>query len=163
MAKNSIAEPVSFEQFSGDDTENAGTVSSTDDGNIKEAGTEGTGEETGAGTGTETGGYTEPPKRRGRPAGGTNKEKTCKDGIKNLSSLLFVIHVSLASLTKSSSLMLTEDECNRLAESTTNVMRHYNIGMTEKQRDLAAFAFCAGTIYAPRLYALKQEHKDKKK
>ena len=164
MEKSRIAESVSLDEFNGDNSENAVTTGGTDDGNSQTSEQTGTGETASPGTGEETEAgrdFTgEGPKRRGRKPGQKNKEKTDTTSIKSLSSLLFVVHVSLANLVKSPSLMLNQEECDKLAEATANVSKHYNLSLTEKQRDILAFAFCAGSIYAPRIVQARKEIKE---
>lgn len=100
-----------------------------------------------------------PRKRRGRKAGSA---KTSNLDVSGLESLLYAVHMGLASVAKVPELRLEQEEAKTLAEASSNVLRHYDIGATQKAFDWAHLAIAIGTVYGSRIIAIQFRRKAEK-
>jgi predicted nuclease of predicted toxin-antitoxin system len=50
-----------------------------------------------------------------------------------------------------------------MAIATANVTRHYNIGLTDKQKDFIGLAIAVGSIYAPKIMAIRARKIEERK
>lgn len=61
-----------------------------------------------------------------------------------------------AALLRTPELMLDQPEANMLAQNTANVLRHYpSVQMPAQMVDWVALMMAAGTIYGPRMIAIR--------
>jgi hypothetical protein len=66
--------------------------------------------------------------------------------------MLGLVHFSLAMTLKSPELMLSPEECERLAHGVSKVLRHYTIPLaSQKTKDWFMLAIIAWGIYKPRI------------
>jgi hypothetical protein len=66
-------------------------------------------------------------------------------------------HLFLAQRTQAPELMVSENEAQQLANAINDVASHYpGLDIDPVVKSWLGLAFCAGTIYAPRLMAFRQ-------
>lgn len=100
-------------------------------------------------------------KRRGRPRGSRNAKRTSPaQATKDISQLLFSLHLGMASFFKSEVLALTEDEAQNLGAAITRVTDLYDIRiLPEKYMAWVNLGIVGSGIYGPRLFVLSQQKK----
>lgn len=64
-------------------------------------------------------------------------------------------HTLLAIVTRAEELAVDEEEAIKLAEASALVARHYNVEVAAKTTDWINLAIVAGSIYAPRIVAMR--------
>jgi len=68
-----------------------------------------------------------------------------------------MVHMFLAQRTQAPELMVTENEAQRLSLAINEVASHYpGLDIDPVVKSWLGLAFCAGTIYAPRVMAFRQ-------
>jgi len=98
-------------------------------------------------------------RKRGRPAGAGNRAKTAAVDVNGVESILFSIHLALASLTSTPELTLDPAESKALAQAAANVARHYDMpGMSQVMVDWGNLIVVAATCYGSRLMAVRLRH-----
>lgn len=99
------------------------------------------------------------PRRRGRPAGSTNKSRTGKvpADLSGLEGILLSGHNLLAAIADNANLKLEQGEAAALADGIRNVARHYDFisGQSQKVIDWSNLIMVAGAIYGAKLYQTK--------
>lgn len=100
-------------------------------------------------------------KRRYRRRGGRDSKRTSPaQATKDISQLLFSLHLGMASFFKSEVLALTEDEAQNLGAAITRVTDLYDIRiLPEKYMAWVNLGIVGSGIYGPRLYVLSQQKK----
>ena len=100
-------------------------------------------------------------KRRGRPRGSRNAKRTSPaQATKDISQLLFSLHLGMASFFKSEVIALTEEEAQNLGGAITRVTDLYDIRiLPEKYMAWVNLGIVGSGIYGPRLYVLSQQKK----
>lgn len=106
-------------------------------------------------------------KKRGRRAGPAAAGKRgpkadSQAGIESLTRILTVLHIGIASATKTPEMVLEEDEAKSLAGATSDVLRQFDIRPDPKIEALIGLAIVAGGIYGPRVYLIRERHKEEK-
>ena len=98
-------------------------------------------------------------KPRGRPAGARNgegKRATPSKTTQDLTGLLIVLHLGLSKSLKAEELELDEKEAKSLSDSILRLTELYDIPLpSEKVMAWIMLGKTAGTIYGPRLLAMK--------
>jgi hypothetical protein len=111
----------------------------------------------GTGTGTDPDSSTGTGRRR---AYTKRTRKTDSETTKTLATLLYTIHLFGSSMVGAEELALTEDESSKLAEAMTKVSQLYDVPlMSEKTAAWIGLAFAAGSIYGPRVIAVRARHR----
>lgn len=64
------------------------------------------------------------------------------------------LHATLATMTQTPELAITEQEGKDFMKAAQNVMRHYSVQSTQKTLDWLAFAGAASGMYGTRLFAI---------
>jgi hypothetical protein len=68
-----------------------------------------------------------------------------------------MVHMFLAQRIQAPELMVSENEAQRLALAINDVAQHYpGLDIDPVVKSWLGLAFCAGTIYAPRVMAFRQ-------
>lgn len=100
-------------------------------------------------------------KRRGRPRGSRNAKRTSPaQATKDISQLLFSLHLGMASFFKSEVIALTEEEAQNLGAAITRVTDLYDIRiLPEKYMAWINLGIVGSGIYGPRLFVLSQQKK----
>lgn len=79
--------------------------------------------------------------------------------------MLAIVHMGLASATKTPELKLEDEEAEALAKSTAVVLEEFDIRPDPKIEAIIGLVTTAGMIYGPRVYLIaerkKQEKRDK--
>jgi hypothetical protein len=85
--------------------------------------------------------------------------------LSELTEILGFVHLSLAATFKSPELVLKDDECERLANSVSKVLRHYTIPLaSQKTKDWFMLGIVAWGIYKPRISDISvRKHEQRKK
>lgn len=65
------------------------------------------------------------------------------------------LHALLAQRTQTPELELTEEEAKGFMTAVQNVARHYSVQTTQKGLDIAAMFGIVGTMYGPRIMAIR--------
>ena len=104
------------------------------------------------------------PRRRGRKPGSRNKAKATTDtlALDGLKSVLFAIHLSLATVINDSDWAIDESEAERLAKAFENVAAQYNVTMDPRTQAWFNLALAAGSIYGPRVVGKWIKSRDEK-
>ena len=76
--------------------------------------------------------------------------------------MLAIVHVGLASVTKTPELELEEDEAKSLAMASANVMEQFNITPDPKVTAVLGLVTTCGMIYGPRVYSIRERKKEEK-
>jgi hypothetical protein len=95
-------------------------------------------------------------KRRGRKPGSKNRvnRATPTETSKTLTTILFSLHLGMASMFKSEVFAITEDEATRLGGAITRVTELYDIPLlTDKQQAWLNLAIVGCSVYGPRIVA----------
>lgn len=113
-------------------------------------------------------------KKRGRKAGsgtGTgsgsngsqNRRKTdSAASVESLARVLAVLHVGIATATKTPEMVLDDQEASLLANATANVLEQFDIRPDPKIEAIIGLIMAAGSIYGPRLYLINERKKASK-
>lgn len=112
----------------------------------------------GTGDGGAGGSVAGEPRKRGRKPGSTNRTRTKETSlsVSGLETLLLGVHQMGAALLKTSELELDPAEAKSLAQASANVLRHYpSVQMPAQMIDWVALAMALGTVYAPRVIAIR--------
>ncbi len=127
---------------------------------------------TSAGTGTGTDGNTGDgtgKRKRGRPAGtgtgGTKKadKSDLKTSVDSLSKILLVLHAGVAGISKTPELVIDNAESDLLAGATVNLLDQFDITPDPKTQAAIALVVAAGTVYGPRVVAIKMRAASEKR
>jgi hypothetical protein len=75
------------------------------------------------------------------------------------------VHLSLAATFKAPELILQPDECDRLAQSVSKVLRHYTVPLaSQKTKDWFMLGIVTWGIYKPRISDISvRKHEQRKK
>src|SRR5271166_686667 len=89
------------------------------------------------------------------------KRRKTKVNADGLEAILLSVHLTLAGLTKTPELALTEPEAKQLAVCSANVARHYEIpGLSEVAMDWTYLIVAIVLTYQPRMKAIGRRKKD---
>lgn len=95
-----------------------------------------------------------PRSDRGTRRGGRTSRRTQGEDAKDLTAILYSLHVMAAALTKVEELALTEQEAEQLAVAIARVNEVYgNVVLPEKVVVWINLAMAMGTVYGPRFIA----------
>lgn len=105
-------------------------------------------------------------KKRGRKpnsaAGGSKRQTNNQVGIDALTSMLAIVHVGLASVTKTPELELDDKEAASLAGAVANVMTEFDITPDPKIQAVLGLVTVSGMIYGPRIYLIRERRSAEK-
>lgn len=105
-------------------------------------------------------------RKRGRKSGSggpaQSKRGNNSTSVNSLASVLLVLHMGIASATKTPELALDESEANSLAQATANVLNEFDIQPNPKVEAIIALGIVAGSIYGPRAYVINERIKGRK-
>jgi hypothetical protein len=106
-------------------------------------------------------------KRRGggRPKGSKNAtgKQSTKEVSQDLSGLLLSAHAMLAAIVKTPELEIDEAEAKRLGDAVARVNREFGVQiMSPKTAAVVNLIMAAGTVYGPRVIAMKNNSKRRK-
>lgn len=106
-------------------------------------------------------------KKRGRRSGPSAPNKrgpkaNSEAGIESLTRILTVLHIGIASATKTPEMALEEEEAKSLAGATSDVLKQFDIRPDPKVEALIGLAIVAGGIYGPRVYLIRERLKEEK-
>lgn len=76
--------------------------------------------------------------------------------------MLAIIHIGIASATKTPELKLEDEEANALAQSTAVVLEEFDIRPDPKIEAVIGLVTTASMIYGPRIYLIGQRRKKEK-
>lgn len=97
-------------------------------------------------------------KRRGRKAGSGNsgsKKANLSASLDALSTTLMLVHVGLASATKTPELELEEKEADTLAQATARVLEEFDFTPSPKVQAVVGLIVACGSIYGPKAIQIK--------
>lgn len=110
-------------------------------------------------------------KKRGRKSGNATASTRSRSkasnqaSVEGLTRMLAIIHMGIASATKTPELKLEDEEAEALAKSTAVVLEEFDIRPDPKIEAIIGLVTTAGMIYGPRVYLIaerkKQEKRDK--
>ncbi len=103
-------------------------------------------------------GASDPPKRRGRKPGSTNKKASQNFQLETdaISAILLSTHQMLSVYSKIPELEIDVDESEKLAKGIANVARHYDTKVSAKALDWYYLIQVLVLIYGTRLYAIRE-------
>ncbi len=108
-------------------------------------------------------------RKRGRKSGGDNssprRANTRADfaaSVDMLTKALAIVHVGIASATRSPEFLLDDSEAKALAEATSNVLVQFDIRPDPKIEACMTLIMTAGTIYTPKIYFARERRKAEK-
>jgi hypothetical protein len=96
---------------------------------------------------------------------GRKKPEALVIALGELTEILGFVHLSLAATFKAPELVLQPDECDRLAQSVSKVLRHYTVPLaSQKTKDWFMLGIVAWGIYKPRISDISvRKHMERKK
>lgn len=98
--------------------------------------------------------------RKSNSASSGNRTKANNQAsIEGLTRMLAIIHIGLASATKTPELKLEDDEAEALAKSTAVVLEEFDIRPDPKIEAIIGLVTTAGMIYGPRVYLISERKK----
>lgn len=92
-------------------------------------------------------------------SGGNRSKASNQASIDGLTRMLAIIHIGLASATKTPELKLEDDEAEALAKSTAVVLQEFDIRPDPKIEAIVGLVTTAGMIYGPRIYLISERKK----
>lgn len=165
-APNDAGESVIIAEPDAGESDELTSVATIDDYDVSD-GSDGNGEEfvdpasAGTGSNSDTG-----RKRRsdaGTRRGSRTRRTSATETTNSVASMLFTLHLGMATFLKSEYVALSEDESQNLAKAITRVTQLYDIPvMGEKAMAWTNLLMVAGTVYGPRIVAgkvAKKKHK----
>lgn len=108
-------------------------------------------------------------KKRGRKPGGnsaTTRSRSKADhqaSLEGLTRILSIIHIGVATATKTPEMALEEEEAKTLAAATATVLQEFDIRPDPKVEAIVGLITAAGMIYGPRAYLISERKKEEKK
>lgn len=105
-------------------------------------------------------------RKRGRRANsatsGSGRKANNQASIEGLTRMLAIVHIGLASATKTPELRLEDAEAEALAKSTAVVLEEFDIRPDPKIEAIVGLVTTAGMIYGPRVYLIAERKKREK-
>lgn len=106
-------------------------------------------------------------RKRGRKAGSGSTGKASagsdlKGAVESLSATLVMLHLGIASATKSSELVIDKEEADLLSRATVNVLEQYDIRPDPKLQAMFGLIVAAGTVYGPRAFLIQKRRADER-
>lgn len=104
-------------------------------------------------------------KKRGRKSGNSTSSPRSRSKANNqasidgLTRMLAIIHIGLASATRTPELRLEDEEAEALAKSTAVVLEEFDIRPDPKIEAIIGLVTTAGMIYGPRVYLITERKK----
>ena len=106
-------------------------------------------------------------KKRGRKAGSgsgssgnQNSRKTNNQAsVESLTRVLAILHIGIATATKTPEMALEDKEAELLATATANVLNEFDIRPDPKIEAIIGLIMAAGSIYGPRVYLIAERKK----
>ena len=103
-------------------------------------------------------------KKRGRKANNftasrSRSKASNQASIEGLTRMLAIVHIGLASATKTPELKLEDEEAEALAKSTAVVLEEFDIRPDPKIEAIIGLVTTAGMIYGPRVYLITERKK----
>ena len=100
-------------------------------------------------------------RKRGRKAGNSTAPRSRSKAsnqasIEGLTRMLAIVHIGLASATKTPELKLEDEEAEALAKSTAVVLEEFDIRPDPKIEAIIGLVTTAGMIYGPRVYLITE-------
>lgn len=93
-------------------------------------------------------------RRRGRPRGARTRTKGATLDLGDFKDILLTAHAGLASMFHAETLLITDDEADRISKAIANVMRHYDVPqMAAETKDWISLILALGSVYGPRIAA----------
>jgi hypothetical protein len=77
--------------------------------------------------------------------------------------MLAIVHVGLASVTKTPELVLEEDEAKSLAMASANVLEQFDITPDPRVTAVLGLVTTCGMIYGPRVYLIRERKREENK
>lgn len=106
-------------------------------------------------------------KRRGRKSGGStnsgNSRAKNHAGIEALTQALAIVHLGIASATKTPEFVLEDTEAETLAKAVSNVLIEFDIQPDPKAQAIFGLVVAAGSVYGPRVYLIRERRKEERK
>lgn len=75
---------------------------------------------------------------------------------------LAIVHIGIATATKTPEMALDDKEAETLSVAVSNVLTEFDIRPDPKVEACIALAIAAGSIYAPRVYLIRERWKAEK-
>lgn len=104
-------------------------------------------------------------RKRGRKPGSGNRSSRQADNstsVEALSRILAIVHLGIASATKTPELSLDESEAESLAKATANVLEQFDIRPDPKIEAVVGLVTTASVIYGSKYYMIRQRKKEEK-
>lgn len=103
-------------------------------------------------------------RKRGRKAGNSTAPRSRSKAsnqasVEGLTRMLAIIHMGIASATKTPELKLEDEEAEALAKSTAVVLEEFDIRPDPKIEAIIGLVTTAGMIYGPRAYLIAERKK----
>jgi hypothetical protein len=76
--------------------------------------------------------------------------------------MLSIVHVGLASVTKTPELVLDDDDAKALTGATCNVLEQFDITPNPKVAAVIGLVTTAGMIYGPKVYMIRERKKEER-
>lgn len=106
-------------------------------------------------------------KRRGRKPNsapsGNRARSSNKASIEALTRALAIVHLGIASATKTPEIALEDEEAQTLASAVNNVLIEFDIRPDPKSEAIFGLVVAAGSIYGPRVYLVRERKKQERK
>lgn len=103
-------------------------------------------------------------RKRGRRANNSansgNKKAQVSSSIDALTRALLIVHLGIASATKTPEMALDEEEGKLLAEATANVLAEFDIRPDPKLQAVIGLITAAGVVYGPRVVMIRARWKE---
>lgn len=102
-------------------------------------------------------------RKRGRKAGAGNRNSRPSDNsasVETLSRLLTIVHLGIATVTKTPELNLDQGEADSLAMASANVLEQFDIRPDPKIEAVIGLVTTAGVIYGSKVYMIKARKKE---
>lgn len=106
-------------------------------------------------------------RKRGRRAGSggssnsANRSKKTSNSasVDSLANMLGLLHIGIATATKTPELKLTDEETKRMAQATARVLEEFDVRPDPKVEALVGLIIACGSIYTPRVYFVRERLK----
>jgi len=106
-------------------------------------------------------------RKRGRKSGRGTASKAAsgsdlKGAVESLSATLVMLHLGIASATKSPEFVIDKEEGDLLSRATVNVLEQYDIRPDPKLQAMFGLIVAAGTVYGPRAFLIQKRRAEER-
>lgn len=104
-------------------------------------------------------------RKRGRKAGsssGSKRQANNSASVETLSRILAIVHLGIASASKTPELNLDQGEADSLAMATANVLEQFDIRPDPRIEAIVGLVTTAGIVYGPKIYLIRERKKEER-